>query len=252
MSAGAPVLFDGLAHEYAGPPAVRALERVDAEVPAGQLCAIVGPSGCGKSTLLLATAGLLRPTGGVVTVGGTDVRGRPGHVALQPQRDLLMPWRRVLANATLGARVAGVPREEARRRAQGLLGRFGLAGFERAWPSSLSGGMRQRLALLRTFLVPRPVLLLDEPFGALDAITRRDMQAWLQEVWADDGRTVLLVTHDVDEALFLADRVLVMSARPGRIVLDLPVPLARPRTTRHLTEPAFVSCKREVLAALAP
>lgn len=251
MSAGAPVRFEALGHTYAGPPQVEALASVDAEIPAGQCCAIVGPSGCGKSTLLLATAGLVVPSRGLVTVDGFDVRGRPGHVAFQPQRDLLMPWRRVVTNATLGAEVAGVPRPEARGRALELLERFGLVGFERAWPSSLSGGMRQRVALLRTFLVPRPVLLLDEPFGALDAITRRDMQSWLQDVWAEDGRTVLLVTHDVDEALFLADRVLVMSGRPGRIVCDLPVQVRRPRTASDLTEPVLVGLKREILAALA-
>jgi ABC-type nitrate/sulfonate/bicarbonate transport system ATPase subunit len=177
--------------------------------------------------------------------------GRPGLVAYQPQGDVLMPWRRVLANATLGAEVAGVPRVEARRAAAARFDRFGLSGFERAWPAALSGGMRQRLALLRTFLVPRPVLLLDEPLGALDAITRRAMQEWLQEVWLDDRRTVVLVTHDVEEALLLADRVLVMSARPGRFVADLPVSFERPRQPTLVTQAAFVAAKRQLLDALA-
>jgi ABC-type nitrate/sulfonate/bicarbonate transport system ATPase subunit len=213
--------------------------------------AIVGPSGCGKSTVLRILAGLVVPTRGEATVEGQIANGRPGLAAYQPQRDLLLPWRRVIDNATLGAEVAGVPRERARRDAESRLARFGLAGFERAWPAALSGGMRQRAALLRTFLVPRPVLLLDEPFGALDAITRRAMQEWLEEVWTLDGRTVLLVTHDVEEALLLADRIVVMSARPGRIVDDVTVTFERPRRGALVTEPAFVATKRRLLDALA-
>jgi ABC-type nitrate/sulfonate/bicarbonate transport system ATPase subunit len=177
--------------------------------------------------------------------------GHPGLVAYQPQHDLLLPWRRVLANASLGAEVAGVGRDLARTEAAARFNRFGLAGFERAWPAMLSGGMRQRVALLRTFLVPRPVLLLDEPLGALDALTRRSMQEWLQEVWTEDGRTVLLVTHDVEEALLLADRVLVLSARPGRVVLDRPVSFVRPRRASLVTDPEFVDAKRQLLEALA-
>jgi ABC-type nitrate/sulfonate/bicarbonate transport system ATPase subunit len=250
VTGGASVSLRGIAHTFAGPPPVEAVRDIDVEIGAGQLVAIVGPSGCGKSTLLRMLAGLTTPTQGHALVGGEVVDGRPGSVAFQPQRDLLMPWRRVLTNATLGAEVAGVARAEARTRALALLDEFGLSGFERAWPATLSGGMRQRVALLRTFLVPRPVLLLDEPFGALDAITRREMQAWLQTVWARDGRTVVLVTHDVTEALLLADRVLVMSPRPGRIVHDQAVPLPRPRRAQHVVEPEFVALERELLRAL--
>ena len=250
MSGGAPVSLRGLSHTYAGPPPVDAVCDVDLDVAAGQLVALVGPSGCGKSTLLRVLAGLTVPTQGSALVGDEDVRGRPGAVAYQPQRDLLMPWRRVIANATLGAEVAGVPRAEAQARATELLDQFGLEGFERAWPAMLSGGMRQRVALLRTFLVPRPVLLLDEPLGALDALTRREMQSWLQAVWQADGRTVVLVTHDISEAVLLADRVVVMSPRPGRIVCDLTVPLARPRHAAQVVEPEFVALQRELLHAL--
>lgn len=251
MTSGAAISLRGLSHVYHGPPPVEALQGIDLDVAAGAFVAIVGPSGCGKSTLLRVLAGLTEPTAGIARVDGTSAIHHPGLVAFQPQRDLLLPWRRVLANATLGAEVAGLTRDDARRAAEGLVDRFGLAGFEHSWPSRLSGGMRQRVALLRTFLVPRPALLLDEPLGALDAITRREMQEWLQSVWAADGRTVLLVTHDVEEALVLADRVLVMSPRPGRFVGDYPVPLARPRGVDTVTRPEFVALKRDLLAALA-
>ncbi len=251
MTGGAPVSLRGIGHTYGGPVAVDAIAALDLEVAAGELVALIGPSGCGKSTLLRVIAGLVVPTRGTASVDGVRANGNPGLVAYQPQHDLLMPWRRVLANATLGAEVAGVERHAARAQAAARFERFGLAGFERAWPAALSGGMRQRVALLRTFLVPRPVLLLDEPLGALDAITRRSMQEWLQEVWTDDGRTVVLVTHDVEEALLLADRVVVMSARPGRIVSDTRIDFAWPRRTKLVTDPAFVAAKGKLLDALA-
>ena len=209
---------------------VTALDDVDLSLATGELLAIVGPSGCGKSTLLRALAGLLPPTATVArasTVAVPRDAGGRADVAWMPQADGLLPWRRATANAVLGARVAGVPRREAVRRADDLFGRFGLAGFERSWPHELSGGMRQRLALLRTVLAGRSVLLLDEPFGALDAITRRSMNEWLADLRrsAHDAlpSTAVLVTHDVDEAITLADRVVVMSPRPGRIVDEITV-----------------------------
>ncbi len=211
---------------------------------------MVGPSGCGKSTLLRVLAGLLVPAAGEATIDRRAVIGAPGGSAYMPQKDLLLPWRRALANATLGAEVAGIPHAEARQRARALFAPFGLAGFEKAWPSQLSGGMRQRLALLRTFLLPARALLLDEPFGALDAITRREMHRWLQEVWLADRRTVLLITHDVEEALFLSDSVHVMSPRPGRMVASVPVPFPRPREAGIVTSPGFVALKATLLAAL--
>jgi len=210
----------------------------------------VGPSGCGKSTLLRVLAGLLIPTDGSARIDGMDARGHPGLAAFMPQRDLLLPWRKAVGNAVLGAEIAGVPRGEARARAAELFERFGLAGFEEAWPSQLSGGMRQRLALLRTFLLPMGVLLLDEPFGALDAITRREMHVWLQEVWARDQRTVLFITHDVEEALLLSDRVHVMSARPGRLIESVDVPFPRPRGNRTVADPEFVALKARLLDGL--
>jgi ABC-type nitrate/sulfonate/bicarbonate transport system ATPase subunit len=211
---------------------------------------LVGPSGCGKSTILRILAGLLSPSAGEAYVNSVDTRGRPGLAAFMPQKDLLLPWRRALANTTLGAEVAGQPKAEAESRARELLDVFGLEGFEDSWPSQLSGGMRQRVALLRTFLLPGNALLLDEPFGALDAITRREMQRWLQDVWLRDRRTVLLVTHDVEEALVLSDVVYVMSPRPGRIVATVEVPFPRPRDSSAVTDSEFVALKAKLLAAL--
>ena len=237
----------GVSHSYGDR---RALANVDLEVPSRSFVTLVGPSGCGKSTLLRVLAGLLIPSRGEATVGGDDVVGRPGSVAFMPQRDLLLPWRRALGNAVLGAEVSGVDEDVAAQRARELFPPFGLAGFEEYWPSQLSGGMRQRLALLRTFLIDRAVLLLDEPFGALDAITRQDMHVWLQDVWQSDRRTVLLVTHDVEEALVLSDAVLVMSPRPGQIVQRLAVDLPRPRTPSILTTPDFNRLKADLLTAL--
>jgi ABC-type nitrate/sulfonate/bicarbonate transport system ATPase subunit len=246
-SGGAMISVDAVSHHFGD---VAVLERLDLTVPSGGFASLVGPSGCGKSTLLRVLAGLLVPTSGDAAIAGRSIVGRPGHSAYMPQRDLLLPWRRALGNATVGAEIAGLPPEEAQRQADALFGTFGLDGFQRAWPAELSGGMRQRLALLRTFLCGRDVLLLDEPFGALDAITRRDMHVWLQQVLAADRRTVLLVTHDVEEALVLSDVVIVLSDRPARIVEQMPVDLARPRTLDAVTDDAFVAAKSKLLSAL--
>jgi ABC-type nitrate/sulfonate/bicarbonate transport system ATPase subunit len=239
-----------LRHSFGGETAVPVLDGISLRAQPGEFVSLVGPSGCGKSTVLRVLAGLLMPDGGSATVAGTDVAGLPGFCAFQPQRPTLLPWRRCLDNAVTGAVVAGVPREEAIAAAQAQWARFGLAGYERSWPSELSGGMKQRLALLRAFLVPKPVLLLDEPLGALDAITRRDLQGWLEGVWAEDGRTVLLVTHDVEEALLLSDRVVVLSDRPARVMADVTVDLPRPRPDTVVTDPFFVRLRGRVLEAL--
>jgi ABC-type nitrate/sulfonate/bicarbonate transport system ATPase subunit len=167
-----------------------------------------------------------------------------------PQRDLLLPWLTVLDNAALPLELAGMPRARARQHAADQLPRFGLAGFDAHWPRQLSGGMRQRAALLRTYLVNRELVLLDEPFGALDALTRASMQEWLLDVWGESRRTVLFVTHDVEEALFLADRVYVMSPRPGRIVAEVAVPFERPRDLSLVGDPRFAREKAELLALL--
>jgi ABC-type nitrate/sulfonate/bicarbonate transport system ATPase subunit len=250
-----PLPHDGLAvievehvsHRFGN---VEVLDRLDLDVAEGGFVGLVGPSGCGKSTLLRILAGLLKPSAGDARIGGRSIVGRPGHAAYMPQRDLLLPWRRALGNATVCAEITGMSRHEAEQQAEALFGPFGLAGFERAWPAELSGGMRQRLALLRTFLCGRDVLLLDEPFGALDAITRRDMHGWLQQVLQADRRTVLLVTHDVEEALILSDVVVVLSSRPARIIERMPVELSRPRTLDVVTSDTFVAAKSKLLSAL--
>ena len=227
---------------------VTALDGVELELRPREVLAVVGPSGCGKSTLLELVAGLQEPdAGGVVAAGASDPAGRRAACAYMPQRDLLLPWRDALANAALALECQGVPRKQARRRAEPLFERFGLAEFERARPADLSGGMRQRVAFLRTLLPGRPVLLLDEPFGALDAITRSAMQEWLAGALAREPRTTLLVTHDVEEAIFLADRVAVMSPRPGRVVGELTVALRRPRA---VTDAGFTELKARALEVL--
>ncbi len=221
---------------------VEALAGVDLAVDEGEIVAIVGPSGCGKSTLLELVAGLQEPDAGFVDALAASY---------MPQKDLLLPWRDALGNAALALEAGGTRRAEARRRAAPLFERFGLGGFERTPPYELSGGMRQRVAFLRTLLPGRPLLLLDEPFASLDSLTRGEMQAWLAEALEAEPRTTLLVTHDVEEALYLADRVAVMSPRPGRVVAELEVPLPRPRPRREtITDPVFVELKEEALEAL--
>jgi ABC-type nitrate/sulfonate/bicarbonate transport system ATPase subunit len=241
-----PLSFNYVTRRYRR---VTALQGVELGVRRDEVMAVVGPSGCGKSTLLELMAGLQEPDAGTVSVlGATDAAGRRAACAYMPQRDLLLPWRDALANAALALECQGVARSEARRRAEPLFERFGLAEFEAARPAELSGGMRQRVAFLRTLLPGRPVLLLDEPFGALDSITRASMQRWLAGALAQEPRTVLLVTHDVEEAVFLADRVAVLSPRPGRVVAEIAVELPRPR---DVTSPEFGAVKRCVLEALS-
>jgi ABC-type nitrate/sulfonate/bicarbonate transport system ATPase subunit len=211
------VVLAGVRKAY-GP--VAALGGVDLRAAAGEVVAVVGPSGCGKSTLLELVCGLADADAGTVSAP---------PAALMPQRDALLPWLSALDNAALARRVAGDSRDVARARAHEHFAAFGLEGFEGARPRELSGGMRQRVAFLRTLLAGRPVLCLDEPFAALDALTRGQAQGWLGDALQREPRTVLLVTHDAEEAVLLADRVAVMSARPGRVVELIDVPLPRPR-----------------------
>jgi ABC-type nitrate/sulfonate/bicarbonate transport system ATPase subunit len=250
---GAPLLdIRNVSMRYRGTHGqdVVALRDVTLAVEAGEFVALVGPSGCGKTTLLSIIAGLAQPSEGTIALRGDPGAQRLGHVGYMPQRDLLLPWRKALDNAIAGLEVRGVRREVARARARALFQTFGLAGFERAYPAMLSGGMRQRVAFARTVLAGGDLLLLDEPFGALDALTRANLQRWLLDIWETLEATCLLVTHDVDEALLLADRVYVLSARPGHVRLERRVPLERPRQLEMLARPEVATLKADLLAAL--
>ena len=217
---------------------VVALRGMDLRAAPGEIVAVVGASGCGKSTLLELICGLQAPDAGSVAAD---------PAVLMPQRDLLLPWASALDNAALALRVRGMPAARAREQARPWFERFGLAGFEDARPAALSGGMRQRVAFVRTLLAGKPVLALDEPFAALDALTRQEMQGWLSRALADEPRTVVLVTHDVEEAIVLADRVVVLSRRPGRVVATLEVEAPRPRLR---TDPEVVALRARALAEL--
>jgi ABC-type nitrate/sulfonate/bicarbonate transport system ATPase subunit len=234
-----------------GPRGVKAVEGTSLDIPEGKFVTIVGPSACGKSTLLNLFCGLDRPDSGTIETPGLGEGELLGRVGYMPQQDLLMPWRNVTDNAAVGLECLGTDRKEARRRATGHMRRFGLQGFEQAFPGQLSGGMRQRVAMLRTFLCGRPINMLDEPFGKLDALTRASMQAWLLEYWQENRCTILFVTHDIDEALFLSDEVHLMSPRPGRIVLSLEVSIPRPRNYGEVvTSVPFNAMKARLLQQL--
>jgi ABC-type nitrate/sulfonate/bicarbonate transport system ATPase subunit len=239
----------GVSHSYGD---LRALDSLSLNGEDHGVLGLVGPSGCGKSTLLELICGLQDPSAGAIAVdGATDAEARLERCAFMPQRDLLLPWYSAIDNAALALRNQGMGRREARAAAAGLFERFGLAGFEAARPDELSGGMRQRVAFLRTLIAGKPVLALDEPFAALDAITRAEMQEWLAAALRADPRTVVLVTRDVEEALYLCDRVAVLSARPGRIVAELTAP--HPRAADRdaaVTAPEFIAAREEALRAL--
>jgi ABC-type nitrate/sulfonate/bicarbonate transport system ATPase subunit len=229
---------------------VPALEDVSLKVMPGEFVTVIGASGSGKSTLFNLCVGLLEPDEGSIVIDGQVAGSRLGMLGYMPQRDLLLPWRSVLDNVLLPQDIKGVLRKESREKALDMFHRFGLDGFEHDYPASLSGGMRQRAALLRTWLTGCDTLLLDEPFGALDALTRRELQDWLLRVWQEFGRTVVFITHDVEEAVYLADRVIVLSSRPGTVKREWAVELPRPRRQRMVTEPGFVTLVRELLGDL--
>jgi ABC-type nitrate/sulfonate/bicarbonate transport system ATPase subunit len=246
---GSAIRITGVSQRFAS---IAALEDVDIELAEHERLGLVGPSGCGKSTLLSAVAGLLEPSLGAISIGGsTSARARLARCALMPQRDLLLPWRTALDNCCLALENKGLSRAQSRETARPLFERFGLAAFEEKLPAQLSGGMRQRVAFLRTLLAGKDVLLLDEPFGALDSITRGQMQEWLLAALEQEPRTVLLVTHDVDEALLLSDHVVVMSARPGRVLRKLEARFPHDVPRREVvTSPEFVALKEQALEAL--
>jgi ABC-type nitrate/sulfonate/bicarbonate transport system ATPase subunit len=216
----------------------------------GEFVTLIGPSGCGKSTLFNVICGLQEPDTGEIWLDGAPVGVRTGQVGYMPQKDLLLPWRRVLDNVILGPEIAGEDLQVARQEARSLLPLFDLERFAADYPATLSGGMRQRAALLRTFLTHKDVMLLDEPFGALDAITRIELQDWLLKVWRHLRKTILFITHDVEEAIFLSDRIYVLTPRPARVKLELTIPLPRPRTREMVVTDAFVSVKGNLMRAL--
>jgi NitT/TauT family transport system ATP-binding protein len=249
-SGAAEVAVEAVAHRFGE---LHVIEQLDLRADPREVIGLVGPSGCGKSTLLEIVAGLLDPSRGSVAVEGARGAGeRLRACALMPQEDLLLPWLSAIDNSCLALRNQGMAAAAARARAQPVFERLGLGGFERTRPRELSGGMRQRVAFLRTLLSGKPVLLLDEPFASLDAITRGEMQEWLASALEAEPRTALLVTHDVEEALYLCDRVAVLSARPARLVSELhpPAPRAADRA-EAITSPAFAALREQALEALA-
>jgi NitT/TauT family transport system ATP-binding protein len=233
-----------------GAQAFEAVQGLDCQIEAGQFVCVLGPSGCGKSTLLGALAGHLQPRTGTLDVDGVSVSGPSPQRGMVFQQHTLFPWRRVRDNVAFGLKMRGLGKAERYRAADEILALVGLEGFAGHWPDQLSGGMQQRVEIARV-LVNRPrLLLMDEPFGALDALTRLHMQELLLDIWTRIRTTVVFVTHDIDEALFLADRLLVMSPRPGRIIEDLRLDFARPRTTELVTHPEFTRLKRHCLELL--
>jgi ABC-type nitrate/sulfonate/bicarbonate transport system ATPase subunit len=235
-----------------GTKRLTALDGLSLRVAEGEFVALVGPSGSGKSTLLDIVAGLITQDSGAVRLDGqlTTAPQRLGQSAYMQQRDLLLPWRTTTGNAALGLEASGMSRSNAEQRAVAELWRFGLDGFGDAYPAQLSGGMRQRAAFLRTILPHKELVLFDEPFGALDALTRSDLQAWLAGLWEQERSSVLLVTHDVEEAVFLADRVIVLTPRPGRVAFELTVSLPRPRTRSMIASAEFIRDRATLLQAL--
>ena len=229
---------------------VTALSPTDLSVKAGEFISVVGPSGCGKSTMFNIIAGVLDPSGGQVLIDGKDVTSSSGHVGYMLQKDLLLPWRTVLDNIVLGALLNGGASRTQREEGVALARRYGLGDFINHYPAALSGGMRQRVALMRTLAMHHDVMLLDEPFGALDSQTRLAMQQWLLSVWEKESRTIVFVTHDIDEAIFLADRVVVMTPRPGRVHEIINVPIERPRPISSLTSPEFVALKQRIIGTI--
>ena len=225
----------------------RAVENASLEIRPGEFVCLLGPTGCGKSTLLNSLAGFVRPTAGSVRIDDKEVVAPGPNRGMVFQHHSLFPWKTVKRNVAFGPQMAGLDREQSEQRARRFLDLVGLAAFENHYPHMLSGGMQQRVGIARALANYPSVLLMDEPFGALDAQTRAIMQESLLAIWSELGNTVVFVTHDVDEAVFLGSRVVVMSASPGRLIADIPVPLPRPRDPAVLTAPEFVDIKRQCL-----
>jgi NitT/TauT family transport system ATP-binding protein len=236
------VSVSGLAKTFRrGSSVTHALAAVDLELGRGEFAAVVGPSGCGKSTLLRVIAGLLPATSGTVRVNGAAVSGPQTDLGVVFQSPVLLEWRTVLDNVLVQLELRGLGTENFKAKAMALLGRVGLADFADRYPRELSGGMRQRTAIVRALIHDPPFLLMDEPFGALDALTREQMRLDLEALWMETGKTVLFITHSIDEAVLLADRVIVMSERPGRVEREIPIGLRRPRGLAARQAPEFIA-----------
>ncbi|MDP3941101.1 MAG: ABC transporter ATP-binding protein [bacterium] len=229
---------------------LQVLKDIRVKVNPGQFVSLIGPSGCGKSTLLRLIAGVENQSDGEIAIFEKRVVDRKGTSGYMPQKPLLLPWRNVLENVLLGADIQGAARSGSLKKAQQLLREFGLGDFMASHPRILSGGMAQKVALLRTILYNNNLLLLDEPFGALDALTRQSLQLWLLKLWDKHRATVLFVTHDIREAILLSDRILVMSERPGRIIADIPVDIQRPRKREHLAQKKNVQIEQRLFHLL--
>lgn len=226
------------------------LNNISLSISKGEFVSIIGPSGCGKSTLFNLISGLEQPDQGRILLQDQDIIGEKGHVSYMMQKDLLLPWRTILDNCILGLELRQIPKAEARKKAMQMLQEFNLEKFASSYPPHLSGGMRQRVAFLRTMLADKEILLLDEPFGALDALTKSEMHDWLAQICQKYHPTVLFITHDVEEALFLSDRIYVLSSRPADVKTELKVDFPRPRQRRILVDQQFIKMKKELLEAL--
>lgn len=238
-----------ISKSFKGPEGIfPTLKNINMTIEKGSFVSLIGPSGCGKSTLFNIICGLITPDTGSVVIEGRNVTGQRGVVSYMPQKDLLFPWRTIIDNVILGPVVEGRSKEEAKRQAQELFDVFDLEGFQDSYPATLSGGMRQRAALMRTVLCEKPIMLLDESFGGLDAMTRRNMQSWLLGIWERFERSILLITHDIEEALFLSDKIYVLTDRPASVGLEVKVELPRPRV---VTDRDFIQYKKLLLEALS-
>ncbi|MGM0365060.1 MAG: ABC transporter ATP-binding protein [Actinomycetota bacterium] len=231
-------------------PGLHTLENIYLELYRHQFVSVLGPSGCGKSTLFNIISGLEVPDQGKIIIEGEEYNGRTGRVSYMHQKDLLLPWNNILDNVCLPLYVKGERKENAHKKAKTYIPDFGLEGFENNYPSQLSGGMRQRAALLRTYLFAQDIMLLDEPFGNLDAITRRQMQDWLLELFDKLGASILFITHDIDEAIFLSDKIYLLSKRPAVVRKVFDIDIKRPRNMEMLTSVKFNKLKEEIIKLL--
>ncbi|MFC5532362.1 ABC transporter ATP-binding protein [Cohnella yongneupensis] len=242
---------DGLAKAYSrGKERFPVLDGLSLNVRAGEFVTLIGPSGSGKSTLFRLIGGVEQPDGGQVLIDGAEVTGKSGLISYMPQQAALFPWLTVSGNISSALVTSGASKRDAKRLAAVWLEKIGMGKVAGEFPHVLSGGMQQRVSFLRALLMKRDLMCLDEPFAALDALTRADMQKWLLELWESDRRSVLFITHSIEEALLLSDRIYVLSSAPARVVREIVVPFERPRRADVWTEPAFVALKQEVLALL--